>query len=79
MVSKSKWKIEPMIIFDDLLDKTSIKYMFALSLSYRGGGGEYAPLLFFLHHPKTALSIKLKLSDFKDTLLRHILKVKPVR
>ena len=46
-----------------------------------GGGGlvKYAPLLFFLHHPKTAQGIKLKLSDFKDTLLRHILQVKPVR
>ena len=37
------------------------------------------PLLFFLHHPKTAKGIKLKLSDFKDTLLTHILQVKPVR
>ena len=43
------------------------------------GGAKYAPLLFFLHHPKTAQDIKLKLSDFKDTLLRHILQVKPVR
>ena len=34
-----------------------------------GGGG---------HHPKTAQGIKLKLSDFKDTPLRHILQVKPV-
>ena len=52
-----------------------------LTLSYPGGGGgvKYAPLLFFLHHPKTAQGIKLKLSDFKDTLLRHILQVKPVR
>ena len=53
-----------------------------LTLSYRGGGGggvKYAPLLFFLHHPKTAQGIKLKPSDFKDTLLRHILQVKPVR
>ena len=50
-----------------------------LTLSYPGGGGEYAPLLFFLHHPETAQGIKLKLSDFKDTLLRHILQVKPVR
>ena len=33
----------------------------------------------FLHHPKTAQGIKLKLSDFKDTPLRHILQVKPVR
>ena len=47
-----------------------------------GGGGvgaKYAPLQFFLHHPKTAQGIKLKLSDFKDTPLRHILEVKPVR
>ena len=45
----------------------------------RGGGEEYAPLLFFLHHPKTAQGIKPKLSDFKDTLLGNILQVKPVR
>ena len=52
----------------------------SLTLSYPGGGGaKYAPVLFFLHHPKTAQGIKLKLSDFKDTLLRHILQVKPVR
>ena len=43
-----------------------------------GGGAKYAPLLFFLHHPKTAQGIKLKLSNFKDTPLRHILQVKPV-
>ena len=41
-------------------------------------GGKIRPLLFFLHHPKTAQGIKLKLSDFKDTLLRHQLQVKPV-
>ena len=34
--------------------------------------GKIRPLLFFLHHPKTAQDIKLKLSDFKDKLLRHI-------
>ena len=53
-----------------------------LTLSFPGGGGggvKYSPLLFFLHHPKTAQDIKLKLSDFKDSLLRHILQVKPVR
>ena len=44
-----------------------------------GGGGKIRPLLCFLHHPKTAQGITLKLSDFKDTLLRHILQVKPVR
>ena len=43
-----------------------------------GGGGQNTPLLFFLHRPKTAQGIKLKLSDFRDTLLRHILQVKPV-
>ena len=35
-------------------------------------------LLFFLHHPEMAQGIKLKLSDFKDTPLRHILQVKSV-
>ena len=50
-----------------------------LTLSYLGGGGGgIRPLLFFLHHPKTAQGIKLKLSDFKDTPLRHILQVKSV-
>ena len=42
-------------------------------------GGTIRPLLFFLHHPKMAQGIKLKLADFKDTPLRHILQVKPVR
>ena len=56
----------------------------SLTLSYKGGGGgggggEYAPARLFLHHPKTAQGIKLKLSDFKDTPLRHILQVKQVR
>ena len=37
-----------------------------------GGGVKYAPLLFFLHHPKTTQGIKLKLSDFKDTLLKPL-------
>ena len=32
------------------------------------GGGKIHPLLFFLHHPKMAQGIKLKLSYFKDTL-----------
>ena len=50
-----------------------------LTLSYWGGGGQKRSLLLFLHHPKTAQDIKLKLSDFKDTPLRHILQVKPVR
>ena len=46
-----------------------------------GGGANYAPppLLFFLHHPKTAQGIKRKLSDFKVTPLRHFLQVKPIR
>ena len=44
-----------------------------------GGGVKYTPLLFFFHHPKMAQGVNLKLSDFKDTLLRHILQVKPVR
>ena len=45
----------------------------------QGGDKIRPPLLFFLHHPKTAQGIKLKLSDFKDTLLRHILQFKLVR
>ena len=40
-----------------------------------GRGGDRPPL----HHPKTVQGIKLKLSDFKDTPLKHILQVKPVR
>ena len=51
----------------------------ALTLSYPGGGGGIRPIPVFLHHPKTAQIIKMKLSDFKDTPLRHILQVKPVR
>ena len=52
-----------------------------LTLSYLEGGGgtKYAPLLFFIHYPKTAQGIKLKLSDIKDTPLRHFLRVKPGR
>ena len=35
--------------------------------------------MFFFHHPETPQAIKLKLSDFKDTCLRHNLQVIPVR
>ena len=42
-----------------------------------GGGVDAAPLTFFFHHPETAQAMKLKLSDFKDTCLRHILQVIP--
>ena len=60
--------------------RVSIKERSWLTLSYRGGGGgQNTPPNVFLHHPKTAKGIKLKLSDFKDTPLRHILHVKPVR
>ena len=41
------------------------------------GGGGIAPLMFFFHHPETAQAMKLKLSDFKDTCLRHIKQVIP--
>ena len=44
-----------------------------LTLSYLEG-----PPPVFLHHPKTAKGIKMKLSDSKDTPLRHFLHVKPV-
>ena len=40
-----------------------------LTLSYPGGGRQNMPLHIFLHHPKTAQGVKLKLSDVKDTLL----------
>ena len=33
--------------------------------------------MFFFHHPETAQAMKLKLYDFKDTCLRHILQVIP--
>ena len=42
-------------------------------------GGDSAPLMFFFHRPETAQDMKLKLSDFKDTCLRHILQVIPGR
>ena len=48
-----------------------------LTVSYLGGGADSDPLMFFFHHPETAQAMKLKLSDFKDTCLRHILQVIP--
>ena len=49
-----------------------------LTLSYmRGGRIPNPPLMFYSHHPETAESMKLKLSDFKDTCLKHILQVIP--
>ena len=41
------------------------------------GGDRIRPpsLMFFFHHPETAQTVKLKLSDFKDRCLRHILQV----
>ena len=49
-----------------------------LTLSYTwGGSADSTPLMFFFHHPETAQAMKLKLSDFKDTCLRHILQVIP--
>ena len=49
-----------------------------LTLSYLGGGGRIPPpFMLFFHHPETAQAMKLKLSDFKDTCLRHILQVIP--
>ena len=35
-------------------------------------------IMFFFHHPETPQVMKLKLSDFKDTSLIHILNVIPV-
>ena len=51
----------------------------SLTLSYLGGGGEEFLLVFFFHHPAMPHAIKLELSDFKATSLRHILQVIPVR
>ena len=36
-----------------------------------GGGRDTSFTLFLLHYPKTAKAIKLTLSDFEDTLIRH--------
>ena len=44
-----------------------------------GGLDSATPLMFFFHHPETTQAMKLKLSDFKDTCLRHILQVIPGR
>ena len=41
------------------------------------GGRIPPPLMFFFHHHKTAQAMKLKLSDLKDTCLRHILQFIP--
>ena len=56
------------IAFNFLLD-------FNLTLnSYRRG----RPSQIFLHHPKTLEAINLKIVDFKDTSLRHILQAQTV-
>ena len=44
-----------------------------------GCGGVLRLLHGFFHHPETPQAVKLKLSDFKDTSLRHILKLIPGR
>ena len=44
-----------------------------LTLSYLEG--TFGPSHVFLPHPETAQTMKLKLSDFKGTCLRHILQV----
>ena len=58
----------------------SVRLLFLYSFNpiLPGGGGRIPPsLMFFFHHPETAQAMKLKLSDFKDTCLRHILQVIP--
>ena len=74
------------IVFSIIMKKIAKRHwnsddqLLILTLSYLGGGGrQNTSLLFFLHHPKTAQGIKLKLSDFNDTLLRYFFQVKPVR
>ena len=72
----------PFVFSSTLVEKKKapLKASMVLTLSYLGGGrGKIRSLLFFLHHPKTAQGIKLKLSDFKDTPLTHLFQVKPVR
>ena len=66
-------------ILQEEKDECENKEMLAHFSEITNSGGKSPPLLFFLHHPKTAQGIKRKLSDSKDTLLRHILQVKPVR
>ena len=42
---------------------------------WTGGGGESAPLTFFLHNSKTPGDIEKKLSDFNFTPLMDILRI----
>ena len=42
-----------------------------------GGRADSAPFMFFFCHSETAQAMPLKLSDFKDTCLRHSLQVIP--
>ena len=44
-----------------------------------GGGGKCTALPVFFHHPETLQAFTLKLSDFEDTSLRHILQIISVR
>ena len=61
-------------------DNSAETNLAALTLSnLGGGGGQNTPPSCFAPPPKTGQGIKLKLSDFKDTPLRHLLQVKPVR
>ena len=58
---------------DVILTKAQLRFIPILP----GGEGGFRPLMFFFHHPETTQAMKLKLSDFKDTCLRHILQVIP--
>ena len=62
----------------DKVSSTWVRHLYGLVDPILPRGGQNMPPPVFLHHPKTAQSVKLKLSDFKDTPLRHILQVKPV-
>ena len=53
------------------------KILYLFLQPYLTGWGDSIPLMLFFHHSEVAQAMKLKLSDFKDTCLRHILQVIP--
>ena len=84
--AESQWpiKVEKAKVLSVTKDKAFnfkiLCFCSTLTLSYWGEGdfgGAVAydvPSGFSFHHPETPQAIRLKLSDFKDTSLRHILR-----
>ena len=67
-----------MVIFSNNQRKLGIFHSFGIFNPILPGGVDSAPtLMFFFHHPEMAQAMKLKLSDFKDPCLRHIVQVIP--